>query len=273
MLKLFFNRQRWWTTLLAVIAVGVMIGLGFWQLDRLQQRRAFNARVAAQIQAPPIELTAESLNADLIHNLTTMEYRAVSVTGQYDHTHEIALRNQAFQDQLGVNLLTPLIISGTHQAVLINRGWIPFQDAAPDKWNKFAAPGIVQVRGVIRYSQARADFGGINDPPGTLKVWNLINLARIQEQMPYPLLPVYIQQTPDGNAVISEGTPFTMVNIPTSAKPIQITLPARSSIQVDLSEGSHLVYAIQWFTFAAMVGMGYPYLVVSRAKKSKERQR
>ncbi len=272
MLKLFFNRQRWWTTLLVVVAVCVMIGLGVWQLDRLQQRRAFNARVAAQIAEPAIEITGEALQAGLAQTLTTMEYRAVSVTGQYDHSHEIALRNQAFQDQIGVNLLTPLVISGTHQAVLINRGWIPYQDAAPDQWNKFAEPGIVQVRGVIRYSQARADFGGINDPPGTLQVWNLINLARIQEQMPYPLLPVYIQQTPEGNATIGEGKPFTLITVPTSAKPMPISLPARSPLQVDLSEGSHLVYAIQWFTFAAMVGIGYPYLVVSCAKKSKERQ-
>ena len=62
-------------------------------------------------------------------------------------------------------------------------------------------------------------------------------------------------------------TPFTVVNVPTSSTPVKITLPARSPAQIDLSEGSHAVYAIQWFTFAAIAGIGYPALVIQRAKK------
>lgn len=269
MVNLLFNRQRWWTTLLVIVAVLVMIGLGMWQLDRYQQRLAFNARVAAQIKEPPIEITADALNAGIAQKLTTMEYHAVTVTGQYDFAHEIALRNQAFKDQVGVNLLTPLIIKGTQQAVLVNRGWIPFEDAAPNKWQKFAEPGTVEIRGIVRYSQAKPDFGGISDPPGNLQIWNLVNLQRIQEQLPYPLLPVYIQQTPAGGAQVGEGVPFTVVNVPTSATPMKITLPARDEIQVDLSEGSNLMYAIQWFGFAIALAVGYPYLVKSRNKSTR----
>ena len=263
MLKLFFNHQRWWTTLLAFAAVIVMIGLGVWQLDRLSQRRAFNERVAAQIHEPPLVLTADSIKQN---DLAKMEYHAVVATGQYDFAQEIALRNQAFKDQIGVNLLTPLIISGTNQAVLVNRGWIPFEFSTPDKWKQFNTWGMIEVHGIIRYSQSKPDFGGINDPAGMLQVWNLVNLSRIQEQMPYQLLPVYIQQTPGGTAKIGEGTPYTVVNVPTNAKTVQMTLPAQDEIWVDLTDGSNLAYAIQWFTFAAMVTIGYPAIIIRRSR-------
>jgi surfeit locus 1 family protein len=47
-------------TLLAIAGVAVLIRLGIWQLDRLEQRRAFNARVSAQENAPLLDLTRDS---------------------------------------------------------------------------------------------------------------------------------------------------------------------------------------------------------------------
>jgi cytochrome oxidase assembly protein ShyY1 len=53
-----FSRRWFLTTLLALAAVGVLIRLGIWQLDRLSQRRAFNASVIAQQTAAPLALGA-----------------------------------------------------------------------------------------------------------------------------------------------------------------------------------------------------------------------
>ncbi|MCP4283590.1 MAG: hypothetical protein GY792_03935, partial [Gammaproteobacteria bacterium] len=65
LIKSFFSRRWWWTTLLVLAAIAVMIRLGIWQLNRLSARRTFNARVAAQIGAPALELTGDALLADL----------------------------------------------------------------------------------------------------------------------------------------------------------------------------------------------------------------
>ena len=63
--------RRWFlTTLLALAAVGVLIRLGIWQLDRLAQRREFNARVITQQKADPFTLDSQSVGADLL----SMEY-------------------------------------------------------------------------------------------------------------------------------------------------------------------------------------------------------
>lgn len=238
--------RRWLpTTILVIIASLVMIRLGFWQLDRLESRRAFNQRVMDQIQREPLTLDSNTIELDL----TAMEYRKVEVTGAYDPTYEVALRNQVWRDQYGVHLITPLRIEGTDRYVLVDRGWIPGQDfeagLARGGWESFVEPGVITVRGVIRRSQTKADFGRISDPiPGTgqerVLAWNLLNIEQIQKQTPYELLPVYIQQSPD---------------------PGWIGLPYRSEPDLELSEGSHLSYAIQWFTFAALLLLGYPFYV------------
>jgi len=51
-----------------------------------------------------------------------MEYRPVVVKGVYLNDQQTSWRNQVYHDQIGVSLLTPLVISGTDTAVLVNRG-------------------------------------------------------------------------------------------------------------------------------------------------------
>jgi surfeit locus 1 family protein len=180
-----------------------------------------------------------------------MEYRQVVVRGIYDHSQEIAIRNQHWQNQWGAHLVTPLIIEGTDQAILVDRGWIPAEDFESGNWIKYAEPGIVDVRGIIRASKQKADFGGRSDPtpaPGEngWKSWNFVNVAGISTQVSLPLLPAYIQQSPDSSW---EGPPY------------------RSQPKLDLTEGSHQSYAIQWFTFSLIAAVGYPLYLYRRHKR------
>ncbi|NUM45726.1 MAG: SURF1 family protein, partial [Anaerolineales bacterium] len=154
-----FSRKYWWTTLLVLAAIGVMLRLGLWQLERLEQRRAFNAHVLAGQTAEPFELTA----ATLAEPLETMEYRTVTVTGEYDLTHQIALRNRVWYGKPGYDLLAPLKIAGTDQTILVNRGWIP-GTTYTSNGEDYPAPGVVTVTGIIRLAQTAPDFGGMGDP-------------------------------------------------------------------------------------------------------------
>lgn len=237
-----FLTPRWiFTTLLVIAGVGVLIRLGFWQLDRLEWRQAFNARVTSQLSAETIDL-----NVDLpVGELYDMEYRDATVRGTYDFSQEILLRNQVWENRLGFHALTPLRIDGTEWVILVDRGWIPYEDGAPEMRGKYQVQPEVEVRGMIRRGQEKPDFGGVPDPtlsPGQtrLDAWNVVNLTRIQDQSGLKLLPVYILQAPD---------------------PAWTELPHRSLPEIEISEGSHLSYAIQWFTFAAILGLGYPFFV------------
>lgn len=247
-----FSRRWLLATLLVVIGVAINIRLGIWQLDRLEQRRAFNGRVLAQTSQPVLELSGENLDLDL----TGMEYRPVTVSGVYDLQHEVALRNQAYGNRPGVQLLTPLKISGSDRVVLVNRGWVPIENGDFESWASYPEPGTVTVHGILRASQDRPDYGRRSDQlpaPGEapLKAWYFANVAGIARQVPYPLLPVYVQQAPD---------------------PAWSDLPYRTQPDLDLSEGPHQGYAIQWFTFAAILGIGYPFFVRRQERKKLTQQ-
>jgi surfeit locus 1 family protein len=235
------------TTFLVLTATFVMVRLGFWQLDRLEKRREFNTRVIEQTSQQTLNLNEALNNVGVDNqNLINMEYRQVQVTGEYDFEYEVALRNQIFQNQYGVHLLTPLKIEGTDIWVLVDRGWIPGSDfesgMVTGGWPKFAQLGTVEVNGILRSANEKPDFGRISDPDPIsggerVMAWNLANLPQMQKQIPYPILPVYIMQLPD---------------------PTWSGLPFRSKLELELTEGPHLGYAIQWFTFATILFFGYP---------------
>ena len=238
--------RRWLSaTLLVLVAAAVMVRLGFWQLDRLKQRRDFNSRVIEQQNEDPLVL--DGANSDL--DLYSMEFRQVVVTGEYLPGDEIMLRNQVwpgeFGSELGVSLFTPLQIEGTDTAILVERGWIPEDDT--QNREPYKEVGTVTVSGQLRRDETDFELVGFlrPDPPlaaGELRraLWNNLDLERVAVQMDVELLPVYVQRFADGEQT---GPPY-------AAPPT-----------LDLSEGPHLGYAIQWFSFAGLLLAGYPLYV------------
>jgi surfeit locus 1 family protein len=241
-------RGRWLWLTLAVIALDLLfLRLGVWQLQRLSERRVANARIVARTEQPALSLTDAPLDP------AEADLRRAVVAGIYDPAHEIVLRNRTYNELPGVHVLTPLRIAGSDAAVLVDRGWIPYDDAAPDRRKVFAPlAGPVEVHGVLRAAQQRVSSLSPADvtPPGgaTLDAWHRVDLSRIQAQMPYPLLPVFLEEEPGSPSVSSTGFPRPLPNIA-------------------LSEGTHLGYAIQWFAFAAILAGGYIILCRSRLVK------
>jgi surfeit locus 1 family protein len=251
LLKMF---QRKWllATLLVVAGTAVCIRLGIWQLDRLDQRRAFNQQVETMRAMPVLDLNQQAPD-----DVSKMEWRAVQVQGKYDFTNQIALRNQYNGSEYGYHLLTPLVFnhptgSGqAPQAVLVDRGWIPAEgNSTPQDWQKYNESGGVNLAGQIRLGQMKPRFGGVADVvPGNgtkLEMWNNADVDRIVKQLPYPALPVYIQPNVDEN---DTEPPI----------PYQPT--------VELTEGPHFGYALQWFTFATILLVGYPFFLRKQESK------
>ncbi|MEK6255960.1 MAG: SURF1 family protein [Chloroflexota bacterium] len=237
--KTLFSRKWILTTILAILAIGVMVRLGIWQLDRLEQRKIFNASVSNQQSQPTLMLTSASSLAGLVE----MEYRAVEVIGRYDFSNEVALKNQANNGQLGVRLLTPLKITGSENYILVNRGWVANEYHSPDTWSEFSIDSEVVVKGIIRMPATKPTFGGIPDPTLTpaedrLTHWSIVNLERIASESGLQMLPVYIQETPQNESE---------------------TQPIAETPELDLTEGPHLGYAFQWFAFALTLAIGYPF--------------
>ncbi|GAB4542001.1 MAG: SURF1 family protein [Anaerolineae bacterium] len=231
-----FSRRWWWSTLIVLLGMAVLARLGVWQLDRLEQRKARNAEIIAQLSLPPLPLTAEGLPEDL----GDLKYRRATARGEFDFSHQVVLLHQNWMNAPGVHLIAPLVLEGGSQAVLVDRGWLPADQAAPDGWSQFDEPGLLEVTGFIQLSQtlpSRSQTAGQPESPEFRSEWYRVDIEAIQAQMPYQLLPVFILQSPAED----EG----------------VRLPYRSEPEFDLSNGPHLGYALQWFVFALILGIVY----------------
>ena len=232
-MKKMFSRVWLITTLLVFVGSAICIRLGIWQLDRLKQRRAFNAQVETMRAETMLDL-----NQNVPMDISKMEWRAVTVKGEYDFEHQVALRNQYNSNQYGYHLITPLKFSGG--AVLVDRGWIPADgNSMPSDWRKYDESGQITVTGQIRLGQEKPAFGGVADPEvDQLDVWNNLDVNRIIMQCPYPMLPVFIQ----ADEIPGDDVP-----------------PIPFQPEVELTEGPHFGYALQWFSFATILFFGYPF--------------
>jgi surfeit locus 1 family protein len=233
MIKQLFSGRRIWMTLLVLAGAMIMGRLGIWQLDRMAQRQAINDTINTRLAQPATTLAGAPLD------LQALDYRRVEARGVYDLSQEIVLRNRALDGAPGVHVLTPLRLAGSDMAVLVDRGWIPLDQAAPEARRAFApAAGEVAVAGVARLPTTSA--GGPQDPPAgpnreRLDAWFRVDIARIARQAGYRLLPVYLEQQPTpGDTALPRRVPTT-----------------------DLGPGPHLSYAIQWFAFAIILMAGY----------------
>ena len=233
-------RGRW---LLATIGVALLcalfLTLGTWQLQRLEQKTASeaNALILARMQEPPLTLSGQPLDPEQAN------LRRATVRGAYDYSQEIVLRNRTLNEIPGVHVLVPLRIAGSDAAVLVDRGWIPYEMADPDQRAQFRdAVSEVKVSGILQQSQKRPGSIAPADPPlgpdrPRLDAWHRVDIPRIQEQIPYPLLPLYLEEDQ------APGEPVRRF--------------PRAAPEITLSEGGHLGYAVQWFAFGGILLGGY----------------
>jgi len=215
----------------AVLVIATCISLGIWQIARLHQKQQFNAAVTAGLSRSPAPVST-LLPAGV--DPAAVRYRKAEATGTYDVAHEVVLYGRTQADQAGNHLLTPLELDDGG-AILVDRGWVPLEIDEPGSAPAAPPTGEVTVTGVLFASE-----GDAPGPIGTASfntIMGRVDLARIQAQLPYRIEPVYL--------LLQGQTPAQ-----TGGLPAPSPLP-------ELSEGPHLSYAIQWFTFAgiALVGL------------------
>ncbi len=222
--------------LIVLIVVGAFVRLGIWQLDRLQDRRALNDIVSARMALPPSDLSGllEDGSSD------QLEYRRGFVSGIFDSSEEILIRSRTNNGEAGFHVVTPLVI-GDDQAVLVNRGWVPLGFDDPPVGPALAPPDQAEVTGTVRDSQSAPSLGPRDPSEGDLERMYWIDIPRIQEQSIYDLFPVSLE---------------LQTQVPQQTGSLPVPVPPR-----ELTEGSHLTYAIQWFAFAVIGLAGYAALL------------
>jgi cytochrome oxidase assembly protein ShyY1 len=231
----FLLTPRWIGGLaLAVAAAVVMVFLGVWQLHRYEERTAINNRIDSADSVQAVPMTSVMARPSTPGSAgpapgKDVSWTKITVTGHYDVSHEIQARARTVNGDVGFEIVTPLVLAdGT--AVLVDRGWIPPQDAGAE-----AAPvvppapgGDVTVVGQIHLSESRPTPVAHRD--GRLDT-RRITVSRLAHEMPYPTYGAYV--------LLTQQTP------PSSPTFVAVPIDHEDSWQ-------NAGYTVQWWLFAAM---------------------
>jgi surfeit locus 1 family protein len=242
------DARSWAFAVVALLATAVFVRLGAWQLERLVERRAHNDERAALASAPPVELpgAATAFPPD------SLMWRRVRLTGTWDYDNEIVIRGRAALGSPGVHLVTPLRIEGS-PAVLVLRGWLPAADGLsadlqsgrpatddPDRESTVVVTGSVlpgESSSAIPPRFTRFEVG-------VHLVLGSLDLDAAQRDLNDPVLDAWV--LPDSSTYPAGG------GVP---RLVEASPP---------SDGPHLMYAIQWFGFAAITLAGAAVFLFGR---------
>jgi surfeit locus 1 family protein len=231
----------WIVTTATAFTMAVTASLGLWQVDRAKQKLDLQARIEAQGQLEPWQ-TADLLDAaDPLVGV----HRPVHLRGQWVAEASVFLDNRQMNARPGFFLVTPLRLSGSSRAVLVQRGWVP-----RDFTDRSRLPLIDTPAGEARVQ------GRLAPPPGQLyqlgtvdtgAIRQNIDLAAFAQETGLELLPVSVLQTDDSPEGLLREWPM-------------------AALGVDRNHG----YAFQWFGLCALAGILYVWFqfIAPRRKRS-----
>ncbi|MCW6510681.1 SURF1 family protein [Lichenifustis flavocetrariae] len=213
------------------MALAILVGLGVWQVRRLDWKTRLLAEIAERTTATPQPLPPESQWASLRHD--DYAYRHVTLTGTFLHEDEVHVFRPLSPETakgrtsgLGDLVLTPLRLPDG-VIVIVNRGFVPQENVDPASRPAGQAKGLVTVTGLMREPESRNLFTPADDPKGG--TWFTRDPAAIGS---------YFR--------LDRVAPFT---VDADASGVPGDLPQGGETLLDIPN-NHLSYAMTWFGLA-----------------------
>lgn len=222
-----------------LLAFGTCVGLGSWQVQRLQWKSGVIAEIEhAKTQAP---LTAKTLPEDDAE-LEAKNFYPVKLSGTWNGEIEYHLAPRYFKGQMGYHLIQPLILKDGRM-VLVNRGWVPAAKKEIGMRPRSIGVGAATINGLLRVGAERNYFTPINQPEKN--VW----FGRDVQEMAgfYDVKNVYP----------------AMVDVVGTQDIKQLPVPSDGTIRV---RNDHLSYIITWYSIA--IGILIIFVLAHRKKSA-----
>ena len=214
-------------TALALAALAVLIGLGVWQLERLQWKEGLIAEIEARSTGAPITI-AEALA--IARQGRDPNYYRVRVEGRFRHDKERYLFAQSLADGTpGWHVITPLETAGGDM-VLVDRGFVPDVLKEASSRASGQVEGVVTVTGIVRSPEIQGSFVPDNEPEANRWFWR--DLGAMARSM-----------FPEGTV---EMAPFFL---DAEKSDVPGGWPEGGQTRLELPN-NHLQYAITWFLLA-----------------------
>ncbi len=203
----------------------VLLSLGFWQLDRAEQKRNILATIAARADLPALSL------AQLDESSTAWQHRRIYFSGHYLLGRDFLIDNQIVDGQFGYEVISLFQLNGNDGLVLVSRGWIK------GSLDRDKLPSIPPVQGSVTIqakiylpNEKEFSLGKEQFPPEWPKRVSHISVERLQAGLSDLLLPFV--------ARLETGEPGVL---------------RRHWKGINIVPEKHTGYAVQWFALSLLL--------------------
>jgi len=225
-------------TVLMLVGLAVLIGLGVWQLKRLAWKEGLIAQIETRSTGQPIKLK-EALA--MVRKGRDPSYYRVRVDGRFHHAKELYLYSTS-NERVGWEVITPLE-TADGDMVLVDRGFVPDELKDPSSRALGEVETVVTVTGIVRKPETQGLFMPDNEPAANRWFWwDLQGMAR--------------SDFPSGTIQVA---PFFLE---AEKSDVPGGWPEGGQSRLELPN-NHLQYAITWFLMAVALLVIYGLYVRS----------
>ncbi len=213
---------NWLMIVLATIFISLFIRLGFWQIQRSDEKTRMVAAEERLAKQEPVLWDEQQKEPQ--------QYQRIRVEGTY-LSKVFLLDNQHHEHQFGYDVLSPLQLSDG-SIVMINRGWVPGENTRRSFPDIQTPKGILTIQGSAYFpGKNQWILGpGVEEKSGGITIIELLDaklLSQLLQKKVYPFIIRLDKQ--DAYGFVRE---WAIVSMP----------PQR-----------HLAYALQWFAMALVI--------------------
>lgn len=223
----------WILSILALGAFAILMGLGSWQVQRLEWKNNLIGAIDTRLAMPPVPLD-EAVAAQL--PIADQEYRPVTLSGTFQHQwerHFFATHKGA----TGYFVYTPLL-RAAGDYVWVNRGFVPYELKDATKRAEGQVTGPVEINGLLREAIAQKPSSLVPDNDLTKNIFYWKDIRGMSELSGMPADANVLGLFVDADDAPNPGG-----------------LPVGGVTLID-QPNNHLQYAITWYGIAAgLVGV------------------
>lgn len=221
---------EWRITVFALLMLPLLLGLGFWQLDRAQEKTALEVSWETRQNQ-----SAVSLDALWDQPPETLAYLPVVLSGVFLQDQYFLLDNRIYGGAFGYEVLGIMRLNNAGELVLVNRGWVAGDPA------RLEMPSVPPVDGRVEVT------GHIYVPPGAPY---LLAEQQLDGDWPKLLQAVEMEKIVPQVEALGEGRVFPYSIRVNAAEPGALSIDWQV---INVSPDKHRAYAAQWFTMALVL--------------------
>ena len=230
-------KPDWKSSVLVLLVLPILLWLGFWQLQREQEKLQILAHFQARLAETPVAIEQLAAQDDLA-------WQQVKLQGKFDAERIYLLDNQIRSGRVGFDVLQLFRVTGAQMLVWVNRGWVAGKRLRSELPDVNTPVDQITVTGYV-YVPAGTAFSLKDDTPADDRS------CAAAETWPCVIQNVNVARLATG---VDTREAFAQV--------VRLSDDSPAALQADwptisVQPAKHRGYAVQWFSMAVALLVFY----------------